>query len=60
MFHNLQNYDSHISFQETGKYSFKRNIIRKPIEKYTSFNIQQSKEEGIKPGLPLIFIDSIS
>ena len=29
------------------------------IEKYLSFTIQQPKKKGIKPGLPLVFIDSI-
>ena len=36
--HNLQNHDSHLIFQETGKYDFKINATPKTIEKYTSFN----------------------
>ena len=40
VFHNnLQNYDSHIAFQEIGKYNFKINFIPKTVEKYKSFPI---------------------
>ena len=37
----------------------KLNIIPKAIEKYMSFAIQQPEKKGIKPGLPLVFIDSV-
>ena len=30
------------------------------VEKYTSFTIKQLKIKGIKPGLPLVFIDSVN
>ena len=59
MFHDLQNYDSCLIFEEIGKYNFIINVIPKIIEKYLSFTIQQPKKKGIKPGLPLVFIDSI-
>ena len=52
------NYDSDLIFQEVGKYNFKINVTRKAIDKYTSFTIKQPKKD-IKPGLPLLFIDSI-
>ena len=58
VFHNLQNYDSYLTLQEIGKYNFKINVIPK-TEKYMSFTIQQPKEKGNKPGLPLLFIDSV-
>ena len=35
------------------------NVIPKTIEKYISFTIQQPKEKGNKPGLLLVYIDSI-
>ena len=57
VFHNLQNYDSHLIFQE--KIIFKINVIPKTIENYISFTIQQSKEKRNKPGFPLVFIDSV-
>ena len=59
MFHNLQNYDSDLIFQEIGKYNFKINVIPKTTEKYMSFTIQQPKEKGNKPGLRLVFAVSI-
>ena len=60
MFHNLQYYDKHLIFQKVGKYNFKINVIPKMVEKYTSFTIKQLKIKGIKPGLPLVFIDSVN
>ena len=59
VFHNLQNYDSYLIFQEIEKYNSKINVVSKTINKYMSFTIQQPKTKGIKPGLPLIFIDSV-
>ena len=44
VFHNLQNYDSHLTMQERGKFSFKIN----GLEKYITFNINNK----------LFFIDS--
>ena len=41
MLHDLQNYDSHIIFQEIGKYNFKINVAPK---------IRQHKMKLIKPG----------
>ena len=32
MFHNSENYDTHLIFQELGKYNFKINVIPKTIE----------------------------
>ena len=55
----MQNYDLHHIFQENGRYNFKINAIPKTIEKYMSFTIQQPKEKGNKPGLSLVFIDSL-
>ena len=50
---NLQNYDSHLIFQEIGKYNFKNvlNVIAKTIEKCMIFTIKQPKEKDIKAGL---------
>ena len=59
VFHNLQNYDSHIIFQKIGKYDFKINVIPKIVEKLMSFTTQQLKKKDIKQRLPLVFIDSI-
>ena len=59
VFYNLQNYDSHLISQEIGRNNFKINVIPKTTEKYMSFTIQQSKEKGNKPGLLLVFIDSV-
>ena len=44
VFHNLQNYDSHLVFQEIGKYNFKINVTPKAKEKYMSFTIRQPKK----------------
>ena len=35
------------------------NVIPKTVEKYLSFTIEQPKKKRIKPGLPLVFIDSV-
>ena len=59
MFQNLQNYDSHLIFQEIGKYNFKTNIVRKKMEKYMSFTIKQPKKKDVQPGLLLVFIDRV-
>ena len=39
VFHNLQNYDLHLIFQEIGKYHFKINVIPKTIKRYVTFTI---------------------
>ena len=49
MFHNFQNYDSYLILQEVGNYNFKTTVISKTLP----------KKKEIKPGIPLIFIDSI-
>ena len=59
MFHNLQNYSSHLIFQEVERYGFKINLTPKTIKKYMSFTIEQSKKKSIKPGLPIVFVDSV-
>ena len=46
-------------FQEVGKCNFKINVVPKTIKKYMSFTIKQSKKEGIKSGLLLVFINSV-
>ena len=56
MFHNLQNFDSNLIFQELWKYNFKTSVIPKKFEKYMVFTIQKSKKNTISPGLPLLFI----
>ena len=38
VFHNSENYDTHLIFQELRKYNFKINVIPKTIEKYMSFS----------------------
>ena len=48
VFHNLKNYDSHLTMQELGKFNFKINFITNGLEKYMSFNINNK----------LAFIDS--
>ena len=58
VFQNLQNYNSHHIFQEIRKKNFKINVIPKAIEKYVNFTIHQPKQKELKPGLPLVFIDS--
>ena len=45
MFHNIQNYDSHLIFQDIEKYNFEINVLPKTVEKYISFTIQQPKEK---------------
>ena len=59
VFHNLQNYDSLLIFQEIKKYNFKINVIPKTIKRDMSFNIHEPKEKGMKLGLLLVFIDNI-
>ena len=51
MFHNFQNYDSRLIFQEIGECNFEINFIPKTIERHISFTIQQPKEKDNKPGL---------
>ena len=38
-FHNLKNYDSHLTMQELGKFNLKINVIPNGFEKYMSFSI---------------------
>ena len=64
MFHNLQNYDSNLTFQEIQlcKYNFEINIIPKMyiyIYIYTSFTVQQPKEKNNKSGILSVFIDNV-
>ena len=59
MFHNSQNYDSHLILKEMGKNNFKINFMPKAIEKYMSFTIKQSEEKYIKAGFSLLFTDSV-
>ena len=47
-FHNLKNYDSHLTIQELGQFDFKINVISNGLEKCTSFHIN----------IMLIFVDS--
>ena len=47
-FHNLKNYDSHLIMQELGKFDFLINVISNGLEKYMSFNADNT----------LMFIDS--
>ena len=54
----LQNYDSHLISQETGNYNFKVNVVPTTIKKYMDFTINLPEKKGIKPRLPLLFIDS--
>ena len=56
---NLQNYDSHLTFQETRKNDFKINVIGKTIEKFMSLTINQTKKRGIQSGLPIVSTDSV-
>ena len=49
MFHNLENYDSHLIIQELGKFNLKINVIQNGLEKYMSFTINNK----------LSFIDSL-
>ena len=39
VFHNLQNYDSHIIMKVLGKFNLKLNVVPNGLEKYMSFNI---------------------
>ena len=39
VFHNLKNYDSHLSMQDLGKFNFKINVIPNGLEDYMNFNI---------------------
>ena len=48
---NLQNYDSHLIFQELGDCNSKRHVISKLIEIYMTFALEQSKNDAINPGL---------
>ena len=59
VFHDLQNYDSHLILQELGKYNFKTSVIPKTIEKYLSITTEHSKSNGINSGLSLVLIDSV-
>ena len=34
LFHNLNNYDSHLIMQELAKFNLKKNVIQKGLEKY--------------------------
>ena len=38
VFHNLNNYDSHLIMQQLGKFIFKSNVIPNGLEKYMSFS----------------------
>ena len=51
MLPNLQNYDSHLIFQELGDCDSKRHVISKLIEIYMTFAMEQSKNDAINPGL---------
>ena len=53
-FHNLQNFDLHIIFQDV----FQVNIISKTI-KNMNFNIKQPKKKKINTRIPLSFIGSV-
>ena len=48
IFHNLKKFDSHLIWQELGKFSLKINVIPNGLEKYMNFNINNK----------LSFIDS--
>ena len=48
VFHNLQNYDSHLIMQELGNFNLEINVIPNGLEKYLSFSINNK----------LLFIDS--
>ena len=52
MFHNLQNYDSHITFQELRRYNFKINVAPKTTETHMSFSIELHKVVTIDHGIP--------
>ena len=59
MFHNFQNYDSHLSFQDIRKHNFKVNVTLKTLEKHTSFNIKQAKKISFSWTSITIFINSL-
>ena len=42
-----------------GKYNFKINVIPKTTANYMNFTIRQPKKKGIRPGLLLVFTDSV-
>ena len=48
VFHNLQNYDSHLIMRELGNFNLEINVMPNGLEKYLSFSINNK----------LIFIDS--
>ena len=39
VFHNIENYDSHLIMKELGKFSLKISVIPNGLEKYISFSI---------------------
>ena len=39
VFHNLKNYDSHLTMKELGKFNLKINVIPNGFEKYMSFSV---------------------
>lgn len=53
----MQNYDSHLFFQEVEKYNSEISVIPKTTEKYMSFTIEHHKKNDINPERPLAFID---
>ena len=59
MFDKLLNHDSHLIFQEIGKYSFNINCVPKRVEIYMSFAIQQPRGKDDISVLSLVFIDSV-
>ena len=59
VFHNFQNYDLRLIFQEIGKYDLKINVIPKTMEKYMNITIKQPKKKGIIAALASPYADSI-
>ena len=51
VFYNLQNYDSHLTFQKVGKHKFKTNVIPKRIKINMSFTIKHSKNNFVNARL---------
>ena len=49
MFHSLRGYDSHLIFNELGKFDVKISVIPNGLEKYIAFSLNKN----------LVFIDSI-
>ena len=41
VFHNLQNYDSHLIMQELGNFNLEINVMTNGLEKYLSFSINK-------------------